>query len=127
MSTTTQMIFNITIIFITVTLIVGVVLGTIALFRITHALRYRNQLLEQVSRPYLTCRLVQQQLEIHNNSQIPVVIDETKNIELNQLIDQTLPGGQSFYYQIKNKPQNDIFITYHDQINTYEDRFKLSN
>ncbi|WP_119326130.1 hypothetical protein [Companilactobacillus musae] len=125
MSTTTQMIFNITIIFITVTLIVGVILISIALFRIIHALKYRNQMLKQVSRPYLTCHINHQQLEIHNISQIPIVIDETQNINLNQIIGQTLPGGQSFYYPIENKPQSAISIKYHDQIDTYTQQFKL--
>jgi len=126
MNPATQMIFNITNITITVTLIAGVVLMAITLFRIAHALNLRNQMLQQATRPYLFCQRNHQQLEIRNNGQIPITIDHLDSvIDLSPLTGQVLAAGQSFFYNIAGTTELSLTISYHDQINNYSDHFEL--
>jgi len=126
MKPATQMIFNITSITITVTLIAGVVMMAITLFRIAHALNLRNQMLQQATRPYLICQRSHQQLEIHNTGQVPITIDHLDStIDLSQLNGRVLAAGQSFFYNLNGTTDLSLTISYHDQINNYSDHFEL--
>ncbi|WP_338232329.1 hypothetical protein [Companilactobacillus muriivasis] len=126
MSFTSQMIFNITIIFITVTLIVGVILGGIALFRIAGALKLRNQMLQQATRPYLICQRNRQQLLIKNLGPVPVTIDEIESdLDLSNLNQQVIYANQSFYYNLTEPDKLTISVKYHDEIHVYQADFNL--
>src|SRR5699024_12745590 len=122
----TQMIFNITIIIITVALIVGVILGSIALFRIAHALKLRNQMLRQVSRAYLNCTKNNNQLEIRNIGQIPLTIDKITSAEKFSLSQTIIPPNQGYFFQINTNKKLSIKFDYHDQLNHYIKKFHLS-
>lgn len=105
---------------------VGVILISTALFKIVHALKLRNEMLKQATRPYLYVKRNHQELEIHNNGQSPAVIDQIDSaVNFDQLKDQTLPIGQSFYYRIDGSKSIDLTIHYHDQIYTYSEHFKI--
>lgn len=121
----TQMIFNITIIIITVALIVGVILGSIALFRIAHALKLRNQMLHQVSRAYLNCTKNNNQLEIRNIGQIPLTIDKITSAEKFSLSQTIIPPNQGYFFQINANKKLSITVDYHDQLNHYTEKFDL--
>jgi len=126
MSFTSQMIFNITIIFITVTLIVGVILGGIALFRIAGALKLRNRMLQQATRPYLICQRNRQQLMIKNLGPVPVTIDEIESdFDLSNLNQQVIYANQSFYYNLTKSDKLAISVKYHDEIHDYQADFNL--
>ncbi|MCV3762670.1 hypothetical protein OF389_07090 [Companilactobacillus farciminis] len=121
----TQMIFNITIIIIAVALIVGVILSSIALLKIAHFLKLRNQMLQQVSRAYLNCTKNNNQLEIRNIGQVPLIIDKINSsikLSSNQL---TIAPNQSYYFQVNGTKKITIAINYHDQINHYLEKFEL--
>lgn len=121
----TQMIFNITIIFIAVALIVGVTLGSIALFKISHALKLRNQMLHQVSRAYLNCTKNNNQLEIRNIGQIPLTIDKITSAENFSSSQTIIPPNQGYFFQINAKKKLSITVDYHDQLNHYTEKFEL--
>jgi len=126
MNTATQMIFNITSITITVTLLAGVVLMAITLFRIAHALNLRNQMLQQATRPYLFCQRDHQQLEIRNNGQVPITLDQIDSkADFSPLAGHVLAAGQSFFYSIEETATLELTISYHDQIHNYSDHFEL--
>jgi len=126
MNFSTELIFDITIIMITATLIAGVVLGSIALFRILAALKLRNKMLQQATRPYIFCQRNHQQLEIRNNGQVPIKIDAfDSQIDLTTLIGKVLPAGQTFLYRIDESSQFTITVKYHDQITNYTDSFNI--
>ncbi|ALB29019.1 hypothetical protein [Companilactobacillus heilongjiangensis] len=126
MSFTSQMIFNITIIFITVTLIIGVILGGIALFRIAGALKLRNRMLQQATRPYLICQRNRQQLLIKNLGPVPVTIDEIESdFDLSSLNQQVIYANQSFYYNLTKPDKLAISVRYHDEIHDYQADFNL--
>lgn len=126
MNFSSQLIFDITSIAITVALIAGVVLISIALFRIIGALKYRNQLLFQATRPYLFCQKRPQQLEIRNNGTVPIVLDSFEsNLDLSKLSGQTIPAGQSFFYNVATDQLLTIKVYYHDTLNHYQDDFNL--
>jgi len=126
MSFTSQMIFNITIIFITVALIVGVILGGIALFRIAGALKLRNRMLQQATRPYLICQRNRQQLMIKNLGPVPVTIDEIESdFDLSNLNQQVIYANQSFYYNLTKSDKLAISVKYHDEIHDYQADFNL--
>lgn len=121
----TQMIFNITIIIIAVALIVGVILISIALLKIAHALKLRNQMLQQVSRAYLNCTKNNNQLEIRNISQVPLVIDNIDSTTKLSLNHTTIAPNQSYFFQIDGAKKITLKVNYHDQINNYSDNFSL--
>ncbi|KRO00821.1 hypothetical protein [Companilactobacillus kimchiensis] len=126
MNFSTELIFDITIIMITATLIAGVVLGSIALFRILATLKLRNKMLQQATRPYIFCQRNHQQLEIRNNGQVPIKIDAfDSQIDLTTLIGKVLPAGQTFLYRIDESSQFTITVKYHDQITNYTDSFNI--
>jgi len=126
LSTTSQMIFNITIIFITVAIVAGVVLGTIALFRIAHALKLRNRILQQTTRPYLVFQRNQQQLRLKNFGSIPVTIDQIESdFDFSNMLQQKVYGDQAYYFNLTNPDTLTISIKYHDDRNDYQDNFTL--
>jgi len=126
MKPATQMIFNITSITLTVAVIAGVVLMAIALFRIAHALKLRNQMLQQASRPYLWCQKNHQQLEIRNNSQIPATIDNIdSSSDFSQLNGKVIAAGQAFFYNLDGINELSLTINYHDQLHNYSDHFDI--
>ncbi|MFC6177184.1 hypothetical protein ACFQAV_10045 [Companilactobacillus huachuanensis] len=126
MSFTSQMIFNITIIFITVTLVVGVILSGIALFRIAGALKLRNRMLRQATRPYLICQRNHQQLMIKNLGPVSVTIDEIESdFDLTSLNQQLIYANQSLYYNLTKPDKLTLSVKYHDEIDNYQADFNL--
>lgn len=126
MNSVSQMIFNFTSIFITVTLIVGITLISIALFRITAALKFRNKMLQQATRPYLFCQRHLQQLKITNIGAVPIIIDKIdSNSDFSSLIGQKIMPNQALFYQITENTPMSLTIGYHDQITTYYDEFNI--
>ncbi|KRL44430.1 hypothetical protein FD29_GL002187 [Companilactobacillus mindensis DSM 14500] len=126
MNSASQMIFDITSIALTVAIIVGVVLISIALFRIIAALKYRNQMLFYATRPYIFCQKHPQQLEIRNNGAVPIVLDKLEsNLDLSKLSGQTIPSGQSFFYNVATDQLLTLKVDYHDKLNHYQDNFNL--
>lgn len=126
MRTTSQMIFNITSIAIAVALIVGVVLGSIALFRIAHALKLRNQMLQQATKPYLFCQRNRQQLMIKNLGSIPVTIDKIESsFDLSNMEQQIIYPNQSFYFNLTESDKLTLTVNYHDDINDYQANFNI--
>lgn len=126
MNFTSQMIFNITSIFIAVTLIVGVILGSIALFRIAHALKLRNQMLQQATRPYLIFQRHRQQLLLKNLGSVPVTIDKIEStFDLSGLEQQLIYPNQNLYFNLTDTDKLTISVTYHDDINDYQANFNL--
>lgn len=121
----TQMIFNITIIIIAVALVVGIILGSIALFKISHALKLRNQMLQQVSRAYLNCTKNNNQLEIRNIGQVPLTIDKITSSEKLPLAQLIIAPNQGYFFQINGTKKIALSIDYHDQLNHYTEKFDL--
>lgn len=127
MNSATQVIADISSLSIAVALIVGVILGSIALFRIATALKYRNQMLEQATRPYLFCQRTRQQLEVRNDGTTPITIDKvTGDIDLSTLNGQKLAAHQSIFFN--SIPENQPLLlkfSYHDELRNYHDDFKF--
>lgn len=121
----TQMIFNITIIIISVALVVGVILGSIALFKISRTLKFRNQMLQQVSRAYLNCTKNNNQLEIRNIGQVPLTIDKITSSEKLPLAQLIIAPNQGYFFQINGAKKLALSIDYHDQLNHYTEKFDL--
>ncbi|KRK90551.1 hypothetical protein FC88_GL001808 [Companilactobacillus futsaii JCM 17355] len=119
------MIFNITIIIIAIALIVGVILSSIALLKISHALKLRNQMLKQVSRAYLNCTKNNNQLEIRNIGQVPLTIDKIVSSEKLNMTLTTIAPNQVYYFQINGIKKLSLSIDYHDQLNHYSEEFDL--
>lgn len=126
MNTTSQMIFNITSITIAITLIVGVILGAITLFRIAHALKLRNQMLQQATKPYLLFQRNRQQLTIKNLGGVPVTIDKiASSFDLSNLEQQVIYPNQSFFFNLTETDKLSLTIDYHDDINDYQAKFTV--
>lgn len=124
----TEITLSVTSIIIATILIVGVILITIALFRINGTLKLRNKMLLQSTRPYLYCQRNQhqQRLEIRNSGQVPVTIDSVDSImDLSAIEKTTLLPGQVFFSKLADNQPFQISIKYHDQIDHYQSEFNI--
>lgn len=126
MNFSTQLIFDITSIATTVTLVVGVILIAIALFRIAHTLKLRNQMLQQATRPLIYCQRNDKQLLIQNIGSTPATIDQIDSeLDLSHLVGQIIPSNQQFFYNMTNQQPLHIVIKYHDQLSEFQNEFDL--
>lgn len=126
MQSATQIIFIINSCVIAISLIVGVILGSIALFKIANALKRRNKILYQNTRPYLVCQRSNQQLAIKNVGQAAVIIDEILPADLiSPWKPQRILAGQVLYFNLSKAQQLNLTIKYHDTIDNYQENFFL--
>ena len=126
MNFSTQLIFDITSIATTVTLLVGVILIAIALFRIARTLKLRNQMLQQATRPLIYCQRNDNQLLIQNIGSTPATIDQIDSeLDLSHLVGQTIPSNQRFFYNVNAQQPLHIVIKYHDQLNDFQNESDL--
>lgn len=128
MNFTNQIILSIASLSIAVILIVGVILISIALFKIHRVLKQRNYLLQQTSRPYIFCQKNQNRLEIRNIGQTPAIIDSITGLSSDSVHGQFIYQGQIIFYSLNNSSAStNIAINYHDQFNNYQSKFETSN
>jgi len=113
---------------IVITLIVGVILSTIGIFKLRGTVKTRNRILLQSTRPYIICQKNKHHLEIRNVGKTPAKIDDITTIskvDLNYLKNRTVFSGQTFIYAIEESEKFSITIKYHDEVNHYSDNFTL--
>ncbi|PMD72253.1 hypothetical protein [Companilactobacillus nuruki] len=123
-----ELALSITSIVIATVLIIGVILITIALFRINGTLKLRNKMLIQATHPYIFCQRNQHQnrLEIRNNGQVPIAIDKVDSIlDLSELEQNSLQPGQIFFHKLNDDRPFVISINYHDDIDSYQSTFNI--
>jgi len=128
MNDSTQVFFIIISSIIAATLIVGVILLSICLFRIKAALKNRNKLIVQTSRPYFVCQKHGNQLVIQNLGTTWGQIDNSQTDsehDFSFLNQSYLLAGQSFTYNIVETDQFKIDLTYHGLIDTYTESFQI--
>ncbi len=129
MNTSTQVFSIVITSVIAATLIVGVILISIALFRIKAALKKRNLLFEQTNRPYIICQKSGNQLFIKNLGNMLGQIDEIQtnlNHDFTYLNKSYISAGQTFTYNIEETDNLIINLSYHGQNSRYADKFDLS-
>ncbi|WP_125764936.1 hypothetical protein [Companilactobacillus hulinensis] len=117
-------------IIIAITSIIGVVLLSTSIFKMNSSLKKTARTIEQFQRPYLTVKLNDKNIIIHNTGRSQGIINSitiNNSDKIDDYDNKPLNPEQSF--KIKNTFQNEetlsVEITYHSENNIYKENISL--
>ncbi|MFC6322392.1 hypothetical protein [Companilactobacillus baiquanensis] len=121
MSLFNQFSISISLIILATTIIVGTILITTNLFRISKSLKKHNELIQNSERPYLNCTLSKKHLIIKNSGNSQAEIDSIV-IDENELPDlPSISINPKEIYSLKIESVKKISIKYHTDHGEYQD------
>ncbi|MFD1418495.1 hypothetical protein [Companilactobacillus keshanensis] len=125
MITFNQFTIAISLIVIAITLIIGIVLLSATTSKINRTLKYNNQLLESINRPFLTVFINKNTLMIKNTGKTQAILDDISinDNEISVLSDISINPKQVISTRLETSGK--IEIKYHSKINSYQENIDL--